>query len=148
VDSDFKIVDSPVPQQIGVQINAPVSHSPIAGIVDSRNVTVQQAIEQADIAELAQIASAYLDEIVDLIKSDLKGKELVAYTLAVQELKDALTQQEPEHNTLQRLVRTIAFLDNANGAIELGAKGWDLAATVLPYVPVLIDVIRRMSASP
>ncbi len=143
VDSDFKIVDTPVTQHIGVQINAPVNHSPIAGIVDAQDITVKQAIEQADATELAEIGAAYLDQIVDLVKSDLEVSQLIAYSAAVQDLKDALAESQSDHNNLQRLTRTVAFLDNANGAIELGAKAWKLSLLVLPYITPLIEVISR-----
>jgi len=131
-------------QQIGVQINAPISQSPIAGIVASQDITVNQAIEGADPAQLAKIGAAYLDQIVDLVKNDLQGNQLTAYASAVQDLKDALADERPDNGRLRRLTSIVAFLDTANGAIELGAKGWNLAARVLPYVPVLIDVIDRI----
>jgi hypothetical protein len=131
-------------QQIGVQINAPISQSPIAGIVASQDITVNQAIEGADPAQLAKIGAAYLDQIVDLVKNDLQGSQLTAYASAVQELKDALADERPDDGRLRRLTSIVAFLDTANGAVELGAKGWNLAARVLPYVPVLIDVIDRI----
>lgn len=137
----------PISQQIGVQINAPVSQSPIAGVVASEDVTVNQAIESADHEQLLEISAAYLDRIVDLVKNDLQGGQLTTYVQSIQELKSALDNEHPDNGKLRNLLSIVAFLDNANGAIELGEKGWQLAKVVLPYIPVLVQIIARIAAS-
>jgi hypothetical protein len=137
-----------VTQHIGAQfnINAPVSQSPMAAIVDSQDITVNQFIEGADPVQLAEAGATYLDQILDLTKNDLQGSQLVAYAKAIEDLKEALAEEHPDNSKLQRLLSTVAFLDNANGAIELGAKGWMLAEKVVPPVLVLIKVIGRIAS--
>jgi hypothetical protein len=137
----------PISQQIGVQINAPVNQSPIAGIVASEDVTVSQAVESADHEKLLEIGAAYLDRIVDLVKDDLQGGQLASYVQAVQELKSALADKDPDNCKLRKLLSIVAFLDNANGAVELGEKGWQLVKVVLPYIPILVQVITRIATS-
>jgi hypothetical protein len=149
VERDFIMPDALAPtQHIGVQfnINAPVSQSPIAAIVDSQDITVNQAIEGADPIQLAEIGATYLDQILDLTKNDLQGSQLAAYAKAIEDLKEALADERPDHSRLQKLISTVAFLDTANGTIELGAKGWVLAEKVIPPVLVLIKVIGRIAS--
>ena len=135
----------PVAQQIGVQINAPVSQSPIAGIVASEDVTVNQAIEGADHEQLSEISAVYLDQIVNLVKNDLQAAQLTAYIQAIQDLESAIEAEHPDNGRLRKLLSVVAFLDDANGAIELGEKAWELAKVVLPYIPILVEIIARIA---
>ena len=139
---------TPTAQQIGVQINAPVTQSPIAGIVASEDVSVKQVIESADREQLSKITAVYLDRIVDLVKTDLQGAQLTAYVQATQDLKCAMEAKNPDNGRLRKLVSAVAFLDTVNGAIELGEKGWQLAWTVLPYILILVRIIDRWVAQP
>jgi len=137
---------SPISQQIGVQINAPVSESPIAGIVGSEDVTVNQAIESGDHEQLLEISAAYLDQIIDLVKDDLQKNQLVSYIQTVEKLKSTMADESLDSGRLRKLLSIVTFLDNANGAIELGEKGWRLAKLVLPYVLILVRIIGHLTA--
>lgn len=104
--------------------------------VGTANAEVQQILNDPEM--LKQAVEGFLEALVGLAKAELANSELIAYLQAVEEIKGQLeTTESVEPSRLRELASTLAFLDSANGTVDLLYKAW-------PQVYGLISIAAAM----
>lgn len=122
---------SPVNQYIGTIIHGNVSGGNILS-VGLANAQVSQIVN--DPALLQSELETLLGKLLEEIKPELKGEDLIQYVRAVDELKQYLLDQErSDPSFFKRIIGTVSFLGSIDGTINLTAKAW-------PYIYPLLAV--------
>lgn len=133
-----------IQQQVGTIIHGPVTDSNIQSIAGAANSIIQQAIQEGDASSLREEINQLVDKIVEVVKSDLKVDGLSKYSTAAVELKEEIAKSEPDPTVIQRLLGTIRFASEADGAIDLGKKGLELAVKIGPLLIPLQEALLKL----
>jgi hypothetical protein len=123
VDSDFESL----PAQFDTQVT-------IGAIINTMSGGTVQAVGIAQDAEISQIINdpdllrsqveALTENLLDEVKSSLRGDHLADYAQAVRDLKEQLLKEKPNPSAIQQLVRTIGLLGDIEGSINLIIRVW------------------------
>lgn len=122
-------------QYIGVQVQGNVGGS-IQGIGYSDNSEILQIVSDPESlrAELEKIGSALLDAV----KGDLHGKQLVEYAGSIENLKETIEKEPENKNKLRELIGALSFVNDTAASFELMAKAW-------PYISLLLQLASHIA---
>lgn len=136
VENGFKVPDQPSSgnQYIGVQVHGSVG-GPIQGIGYADKAQIEQIL--GDPEALRQELENILSQLLDALKNDLQGDQLLAYLRQAEELKAVLASERPDKSNLKRLIEGLAFANDTSSSLELMAKAW-------PYVGALLQLAASL----
>ena len=137
VDSNFEL-PSPVPttqQNIGTLIQGNVSGGTFQSI-GFTNAQVSQIVNDSTL--LQSQVDTLIEALLETVKPELTGNDLIEYIQAATELKQLLLTEEPPTLSLfKRVVSTLSFLDVVNGTTDLMVKIW-------PVIYPLIQIANEL----
>jgi hypothetical protein len=98
--------------------------------------TVSQIVNDPDTraAEVEMLADRLLDEV----RSELPSASLRIYMQAIEDLRRALTAEEPEPSAIQRLLGTLAVFGDVEGTISLTLRAWPHVSGLLAIAAATI----------
>jgi hypothetical protein len=130
VKNDFKIPQPTATNQyIGTWIQGDVSSSNILS-VGLANAQISQVINDPTL--LKGEVETVIEKLLEEVKSELKGDDLIEYIKAADELKQyLLTDISPSPSALKKAISTLSFLGSIDGTTNLMVKAW-------PYIYPLI----------
>ena len=109
--------------------NRSIPHFAIGAVIGSVSGGNVQAIGNAQNSEVSQVINdpklfqVYLDDLAEKLLSEVKAelsvKEYAKYHETVENLKQELSEERPAISTIKKLVKSISFLGDVEGSIEL-----------------------------
>ena len=139
IDNDFIRPDKPISQVIttyvGTQIQGNVSGGNIQGIAYADTSAIQQII--SDPNKLAKELDSITSDLLDSVKNELGGKQIVEYSKLIDELKNGLQKENPDRNWFRKLIGGLSFLNDTTSSIELVLK-------TLPYISLILQLANQI----
>lgn len=139
VQNGFRVEDRLVPTSVNI--------GSVVGTMHGGNV---QGIGQVNQSEIDQIVNdpealtGVLDrvfaELIDAVKGELPGQQLIAYIQKAAELKAELKAERPNPAAAKGLLSTLAFLGDIEGTVGLAGRVWSLIG---PLVPLVLTVLQN-----
>lgn len=130
VDNDFE----PPFHIEGTQVNiGAIIHEMSGGNVQTVGFANQAEVRQIvnDPELLNNKVESLTNELLDVVKNELLGDELIKYVKSIEQLKEQLIIEEPDLSLLEKVLKTLSFFGDIEGTISLMARAW-------PYLYPLI----------
>jgi hypothetical protein len=101
------------------------------------NSELKQIVNDPDL--LSNKMTELTNQLLEAIKAELSTDKLVSYAKDIEELKKEVSSKEPNQSVIKRLLSSLAFMGDIEGAISLTARAW-------PYLyPLLMIAVERMN---
>lgn len=136
---------NPVPTiQIGAIIQGSVENSQIQAVASAVNSTVQQVVDNTSSEDFRRIIVTAVEDMVQAVKGELSLDELSEYLRLAKDFQRETTRKTPDKSVLRRLLSSLSFLADVEGAVSFGDRSLKLAERVLPYVPLIVSYLNRL----
>jgi len=138
VENNFVIPENQVPTQVNIgAIIRDMSGGNVQAVGFSNNSELNQLVNDSEL--LHKKLDELTEQLVDVVKSELPSKELMAYIQTIEELKKEIESEKPSPSVLQKLFASISFLGDIESTISLVTR-------VLPYVyPFLLIASQKLA---
>ncbi len=138
IGNDFLIPENQVPTQVNIgAIIRDMSGGSVQAVGFSNNSELNQLINDADL--LRKKLDELTEQLLDVVKSELSSKDLLAYIQKIEELKKEIESEKPSPSVLQKLFASISFLGDVESTISLITR-------VLPYIyPFLLIASQKLA---
>lgn len=139
IENNFVIPENQVPTQVNIgAIIRDMSGGNVQAVGFSNNSELSQLVNDTDL--LHKKLDELTEQLVDVVKSELPSKELMAYIQTIEELKKEIASEKPSPSVLQKLFASISFLGDVESAISLVTR-------VFPYVyPFLLIASQKLAS--
>lgn len=140
VDSGFEAPQ--IPAGANLSIGAIIYGGVKGGNIQAIGFANQSELEQVikDPGLLSNRIEEYLDSLIDAVKDDLSRKSLTEYLETTEQLKEQLTSDNPDPSILKRLLQSLSFLGDIDGAISLTARVWPY---IYPLTVIFSEILRK-----
>ncbi len=132
------IPESQIPTQVNIgAIIRDMSGGNVQAVGLSNNSELNQLVNDSDL--LHKKLDELTEQLVDVVKSELSSKELMAYLQTIEKLKKEIKSEKPSPSVLQKLFASISFLGDVESTISLATR-------VLPYLyPFLLIASQKLA---
>ncbi len=138
VENNFRIPEGQASTQINI---GAIIREMSGGNVQAAGLNSHSQISQVinDPQLLQEKLDSIAEQLIEVVRTELPSKELLAYIQSVDELKKQIQNEKPTPSVLQRLFTTISFVSDVESTISLAARVW-------PYVyPLLLIAAQKLS---
>jgi hypothetical protein len=123
VDNNFQ---SPPPStdiqyNIGAMIQT-MSGGNLQAVGVAKETNISQVVNDPEL--LQSHVNSLTQELLDAVKSELSGNDLINYTQAIKDFKEELLTEKPSSSLIKRLTKTLSFLSDVEGTISLMVMAW------------------------
>jgi hypothetical protein len=140
VENNFRIPEGQASTLINIgAIIREMSGGNIQAVGLNNQSTINQVINDPQL--LQEKLDAIAEQLVEVIKTELHSKDLLAYIQSVDELKKQIQSDRPTPSILRKLFANISFMSDVESTISLAARVW-------PYIyPLLLITSQKLSGS-
>lgn len=137
VENNFRIPEGQASTQINI---GAIIREMSGGNVQAAGLNNQSTINQVinDPKLLQEKLDTIAEQLIEVVKTELHSKELLAYIQSVDELKEQIQSERPIPSSLRKLFTSISFVSDVESTISLAARVW-------PYVyPLLLIASQKI----
>jgi hypothetical protein len=130
--------------QVGAIFQGPVEDSQIQAFATAVDSRVQQVIQNTSPNAIRDEICKIVEDMVKAVRAELNQNELTSYVKLAKEFQEEVKKDTPSKSLLHRLLVSLSFFGDLEGAIELGDRALKLAQHVLPYLPIIIGYLNQI----